>query len=628
MASGIARSRIQPSRGRLPFARVARDERLVADHRRPHQAGDDHDERILVKSVAEDERRDEDVEQPAEHAADREAQVELSKLLWRRPILGELAVTQERHIGERRYVQQELEPRLAIDFGDDVQQQEQEEARLEEEDEFVRAADPLRDPEDEQSEEGKDVEDVRRPRHARIAVFRIEDVDRDAGEEAKDRSRDDEARQPPRSVRGRRCRPHDRPAREDEDEREQVDGQRDDPEERDRRDVGGHERRQAEHQARRNRRQRDPADAPKPRHADVRRLRFRRRLAGKQSLALDVGGDRRLAGHGRLRRQRFRRRFDQGGRPFAQEQHADAAEHQGREHAVAEAPDDRLLRHRERRLHEERIENQGQHAAEVRGPVEEVRILGRGMAGEAEPSLEQRRRGRDDEERHADDDRQDPEHGQNRIRVGRRRPVAERERQEQERPEEHERLEQKLAAAREPGADEVRVGVTGQEHALEEDHARVPHRRRAAEQRQDHLADHRLDEEQERGAREERQREVEQHEHGSPDARRRGVRTILLPLPALGERVGVRGRSLAAMSSACLDPSAAPDGQHRRARDGPSPPPSPPKRGEGAGSQTWNTPVLNARPESCRVATASASSSTSRVRSGSMIASTHSRAAP
>jgi hypothetical protein len=53
----------------------------------------------------------------------------------------------------------------------------------------------------------------------------------------------------------------------------------------------------------------------------------------------------------------------------------------------------------------------------------------------------------------------------------------------------------------------VRVAVAGQERDLEERHRRVPHRRAAAEQRQDQLGDHRLDQEHQRGAGEHRHRE-------------------------------------------------------------------------------------------------------------------------
>jgi hypothetical protein len=52
----------------------------------------------------------------------------------------------------------------------------------------------------------------------------------------------------------------------------------------------------------------------------------------------------------------------------------------------------------------------------------------------------------------------------------------------------------------EPVAQRVGVEVAEQQGGLEEDHAGVPDRRRPPEQGEDHLADHRLDEEQEERA--------------------------------------------------------------------------------------------------------------------------------
>ncbi len=49
-----------------------------------------------------------------------------------------------------------------------------------------------------------------------------------------------------------------------------------------------------------------------------------------------------------------------------------------------------------------------------------------------------------------------------------------------------------LAARRKAGDDPVGIKVAEQQDHLEEEHARRPHRRRSAEPRQDHLADHRL----------------------------------------------------------------------------------------------------------------------------------------
>src|SRR5437763_2483452 len=57
----------------------------------------------------------------------------------------------------------------------------------------------------------------------------------------------------------------------------------------------------------------------------------------------------------------------------------------------------------------------------------------------------------------------------------------------------------------------MRVGVTPQQHRLKEDHARIPNRRPAAQQRQQHFGDHRLDPEQQRRAEEQSCREQRSH---------------------------------------------------------------------------------------------------------------------
>ena len=77
-------------------------------------------------------------------------------------------------------------------------------------------------------------------------------------------------------------------------------------------------------------------------------------------------------------------------------------------------------------------------------------------------------------------------------------------------------MQDRLPAVPEPRRGGVSIGVAGQERGLEEHHAGVPDGRRAAQERQDHLADHRLDHEQERGAAEQRDR-VEQQDEGQAE---------------------------------------------------------------------------------------------------------------
>jgi hypothetical protein len=72
-------------------------------------------------------------------------------------------------------------------------------------------------------------------------------------------------------------------------------------------------------------------------------------------------------------------------------------------------------------------------------------------------------------------------------------------------------VQEHLATDAEQCRARVGVGVAAEESGLEEDHARAPHGRRAAEERQDHLAHHRLHDEEQRGADVHRDR-VEQQE--------------------------------------------------------------------------------------------------------------------
>jgi hypothetical protein len=67
--------------------------------------------------------------------------------------------------------------------------------------------------------------------------------------------------------------------------------------------------------------------------------------------------------------------------------------------------------------------------------------------------------------------------------------------QQREREEHEEELRDRLAAYAEEARRDVREGVAAEQDGLEEDERDEPHRRRAAEQRQQHLPDHRLEEE-------------------------------------------------------------------------------------------------------------------------------------
>ncbi len=210
--------------------------------------------------------------------------------------------------------------------------------------------------------------------------------------------------------------PDQRPAGEDEDERQEIEGQRDHPEQRDGRQVRGDVRGDAQHHARRNGGQGDPAQTPP--HVDLvarahDRGRFRFGAGGDPgrgarallSIWLDPGGlARRLRGAGgdgragiglRLRRQlRRRRRLGVGGvagnlrsgrgPPY----HADTHEHRADQQKKASRPDIGLRVKVERRLQHDRIGDQREQAAEVAGPVKEVRVLRSRVAGVGEPFLQ------------------------------------------------------------------------------------------------------------------------------------------------------------------------------------------------------------------------------------------------
>src|SRR5262249_25321986 len=142
------------------------------------------------------------------------------------------------------------------------------------------------------------------------------------------------------------------------------------------------------------------------------------------------------------------------------------------------------------------------------GAVKKVRIFRRGMAGQAEPTLQQRSTGRDDEERQADQTQEQPQERKDRIGFGRRRPRSEAERQHQKGQRQQHELDDELLALISPGAERVGISIADEQDGLEEDHAGVPNRRSAAEFGQDHLADQGLHEKQKGGADEQSEREI------------------------------------------------------------------------------------------------------------------------
>lgn len=70
-------------------------------------------------------------------------------------------------------------------------------------------------------------------------------------------------------------------------------------------------------------------------------------------------------------------------------------------------------------------------------------------------------------------------------------------------------MQQRVASGAEPGAAEVRVGITRKQTCLIKNQAGIPHRRASTEERQDHLRDHRFNNEQQRRIDEQSYREDE-----------------------------------------------------------------------------------------------------------------------
>ena len=189
-----------------------------------------------------------------------------------------------------------------------------------------------------------------------------------------------------------------------------------------------------------------------------------------------------------------------------------------------ERPVAALLPQWQGRLDDQRIGEQRQQAAGVAGGVQEVRVAGGGVIGARKPALQQGRRCRYREKGRPDGRRQPGDQPGNRAAFGGRQLRRQIERQEQRGESENCGMDRRLRQASETCRQPMRIGIAEQQHGLEKAHAGVPHVRRAAEMRQHHLADHRLHQEQQAGADEQRDRESGQQQRSGksdrPDARR------------------------------------------------------------------------------------------------------------
>ena len=283
------------------------------------------------------------------------------------------------------------------------------------------------------------------------------------------------------------------PAFETQDERQQVERQRHNPEQRNRRDVLRDVIGNGEQQQRAGGRQRAPQQLARKR---------RRRVTA-------VGAE----PAGRVQDDCVHRR-----RRAAPKAAPAGARAQDDEQCVPQRPADRLRARRRPGLEEEGIADQRQHRREIRQC--EKAIGARPWPGASEPGLHQRAGGRQQEIRQADRRRQHPEDQPGRVLRSAWLPLhARHDRQHGERDEEQHNVQPDARSRRHAADREIRVGVPGKQSSLEEDEAGGPHRCRTAEPGQDLLGHHRLHEEQQERANEDR--------GGVEGHRKRGARRAL-----------------------------------------------------------------------------------------------------
>ena len=280
-------------------------------------------------------------------------------------------------------------------------------------------------------------------------------------------------------------------------EGQKVERERDHPQERRGRHIGRDMRRDGDQEAGRNGGKRNPSCRIAPAR---RRIGPRRGALARHSLDGRIGAPR-------------RRGLDIGQRiARAHEQHAasgdqhDQREEAGRPHA-------RLVAEPGERLDQERIGDERKEAPDVARRVEEIWVAGGRMAGAREPCLQQRTVGGQREERQSDRDREQPEQPQRLALRGRPAPAAsDRQRQRKGRDDHERHMDDDRQAARQMTGQEVRIGIAGEQRGLEEHHGHRPHLRRAAEARQHHLGEQRLHRKQQGGREEDRSRVGAQQE--------------------------------------------------------------------------------------------------------------------
>ncbi len=178
----------------------------------------------------------------------------------------------------------------------------------------------------------------------------------------------------------------------------------------------------------------------------------------------------------------------------------EAGGRQQHERDISAGPDRALLGEPQRRLEQRRIREEREDAADIAGDGQEIRIARAWMIGARKPALQQGAARRHQKEWDTHRDEQHAQQPPDRHPRCRRLAVLRRHdnRQREERCRQKHDVQNSLVLEAEPPRGRVCVKVSGQQHALEEDHAGVPDRRRSTEERQHHLGDHRLHDEEQR----------------------------------------------------------------------------------------------------------------------------------
>ncbi len=256
------------------------------------------------------------------------------------------------------------------------------------------------------------------------------------------------------------------PCRKGDDEAEQIEAQRERPQKRHCNDIGSEVGRRRQHQARGHGGKDDPVE-----HFPDRRRR-----------ALFLRND--LDGIGRNGEGAYRDQKDQG--------------------EIGAGPEPALLLDRQHRLDDQGIGDEACKASEIGGCIKRIGIPAARL--ERIPALHERRLGRNDEEERPDRTQKEPGHPESGLAIDRRKSSAEADRKPQGRKSEHGEMEPDLLSRPEP-RQPVRIGIAAEQEQLVDQHRAVPDGGRAADPWKRHPRNHRLSQEKEERAEDDRQQE-------------------------------------------------------------------------------------------------------------------------